>query len=337
MNGDMSNKDPVEVRLATPADAEVIAELIVAQYGASYADPSYVDPAALRAKLAGDDVRFAVAVERGRVVGQMAVERCSRHLWEFARALVRPEHRSRGVLAALDATLLERALRPDRTARFFFARSVTHHLVSQKHARRVGARPMGLLLGLWPAAAIESPPDDAPISALVTGRALAPMRPRRLALAGRVRTHVEAVLAAHEVSLSREVNRLASPLGLVRQTVSSLGLTHLRLAARRPGSAATLSDEVARAEDAAARLLWVDVPMEHPRAAEVVEALELLGLSFGAYFPYGGLDGEDVVRMQRYLGRPLDPAVIQMLDEFRPVRDAVVADAARAGSTLVRA
>lgn len=336
MNGQRSIEDAVEVRLATPTDAEEIAELIAAQYGEGYADRSYVDPTSLRGKLAGGDVRFAVAVERGRVVGQMAVERCSRHLWEFARALVRPEHRSRGVLAALDAALLEQALRPDRTARFFYARSVTHHLVSQRHARRVGARAMGMLLGLWPAAAIESPPDDGPISALVTGRALAPMRPRRLALAGRVRERAEAVLAAHEVALSREANRLDTPLGLERQDVPALGLTHLRVGARRPSSTATLPDEVARAADAGARLLWVDVPTEHPRAAQVVEALEGLGLSFGAYFPFGGLGAEDVVRMQRYLGRPFDPAAIQMLDEFRPVRDAVVADAARAGSTLVR-
>lgn len=335
MTGD-SNEDALEVRLATADDAGAIAGLIEAQYGAGYADGSYVDPVAVRAKLAGGDVRFALALQGGGVVGQMAVERRSRHLWEFARALVRPEQRSRGVLAALDAALLERALLPDPTARFFYATSVTHHLVSQRHARRVGAAPLGVLLGLWPAAAIESPPDEAPISGLITGRALRPMRPRRLALDGHVRRLAETVLAGQGIATSTQELRVGPALGLERQAVPALGLTHVRIGPRLPGSAARLGDEVARAEEQGDRLLWVDVPAEHPRAREVVARLEQLGLSFAAYLPFGGTSSEDVVRLQRYLGAPFDPARSLMLDEFRPLRDAVVAVAGGATSDVVR-
>lgn len=317
----------LHVRLATPDDAERIAGLIVSQYGTGYAERSYVDPAALRARLGGDDVRFAVALIDGQVVGQMAVERRSRYLWEFARALVRPEHRGRHVLAALDAALLEQALLPDRTARFFFARSVTHHVVSQRHARRVGAAPLGMLLGHWPASAIESPVDDAPVSALITGKALAPMRPRRLAFGGAARALAERLLAAHGVGVSSGAVRVGRRLGFERSESPALGLVHLRIGAHRPGSLALLEDEVSRGEDAGARLVWVDVPAEHPQAGALVHRLERMGFSFGAYFPFGGTSSEDVVRMQRYLGRPFDPAGIQMLDEFRPVRDAVVAAA----------
>lgn len=324
----MHEGEGLEVRLATADDAEDIAGLIRAQYGDGYADPTYVDPAALRRKLEGGDVRYAVARVDGVLAGQMAVERCSRHLWEFARALVRPAARNHGVLLALDGHLLERALRPDRAARFFFARSVTHHVVSQRHGRRVGARALGLLLGHWPASAIEGAAGDAPVSALVTGRALVPMRRRRLAVAGRVRARCEAVLDDLGVGVSPETLKAGLPLGVAWQAAPALGLVHARLG-RAPGALATLSDDLARAREGA-RLAWVDVPSEHPRAAAVVDSLERVGFSFGAYLPFGGLAGEDVVRLQRLDGPPPGPTSMTLLDDHLPLRDAVLADAALA-------
>lgn len=331
----MDDAGSAEVRLATPDDAGDIAGLIVAQYGRGYADPSYADPAALRAKLARGDVRYAVARVGGEHVGQMAVERRSRHLWEFARALVRPAVRNHGVLLALDGVLLAQALRVDRAARFFFARSVTHHVVSQRHGRRVGGKALGLLLGHWPAAAIEGAPGDGPVSSILTGRALGPVRARRLSVEGRVRAHAEAVLAGLEVGVSREAMRGGAPLGVAREDAPALGLVHLRLG-RAPGALLDLGDDLARARDEGARLTWVDVPAEHPRAPHVVAALEQVGFSFGAYLPFGGLGAEDVVRLQRYAGPPLRPASILVLEEHLALRDGVLADAARAGAQAVR-
>ncbi|MCO5165128.1 MAG: hypothetical protein M9894_02015 [Planctomycetes bacterium] len=326
----MDHAEDLEVRLATPDDAPEIAALMEAQYGGGYADPTYTDPAALRAKLAGGDVRYAVARAGGVHAGQMAVERCSRHLWEFARALVRPEVRNQGVLLALDQALLEQALRPDRAARFFFARSVTHHLVSQRHARRVGARALGLLLGLWPASALEGAAGAAPVSALLTGRPLAPMRARRLALEGRVRARAAAVLEGLGVDASRERLTAGPALGVARADVPALGLVHARVGARGRAPLVALPDDLARARDAGARVAWVDVPSEHPRAPAVVGALERAGFSFGAYLPFGGLAGEDVVRLQRHDGPALGPDTMRLLDDHLPLRDAVLADAALA-------
>ncbi len=323
----MSDASNLEVRLATPDDAPALAGLIRAQYGPGYADPTFVDPDLLRRRLGEGDVRFGVARVGGRHAGQMAVERQGRHLWEFARALVATEFRNNKLLLALDQLLLEQVLRTDRAARFFYARSVTHHLVSQRHALRVGARPLGLLLGLWPARAIEGPPDERPISALLTGRALVPLRPRRLAFGGRIRQHVDAVLAGLGVETSPHRLRLGGPLVVQRGEVRALGLSHLRLA-RGAGEAPPLRDEVARLDPGGQlpRLTWIDVPAEHPDAGEWVEALAGLGFTFGAYLPFGGTSSEDVVRLQRYRDAPLPAESIRCVDEHLALRDAVLAD-----------
>lgn len=324
----MSDAPQVEVRLATLDDAPALAGLIRAQYGQGYADPTFVDPDLLRRRLAAGDVRFGVARVGGRHAGQMAVERQGRHLWEFARALVASEFRNNKLLLALDTLLLEQVLRADRAARFFYARSVTHHLVSQRHALRVGARPLGLLLGLWPAQAIEGPPDDRPISALLTGRALVPLRPRRLSFGGRIRQHVDTILAGLGVETSRQRVRLGGPLVVERCDVPALGLAHVRLARGR-GKVALRPEVVTGQLDAGGeprRLTWVDVPAEHPDAGGWFEALGGLGFTFGAYLPFGGTSSEDIVRLQRYRDAPLPADSIRCVDEHLALRDAVLAD-----------
>jgi hypothetical protein len=326
-------EDDVETRLACPDDAAAIAALIRAQYGAGYADRAFTAPDELAARLADGRVSYAIALEGGRVVGQMAVERVTRHLWEIGRALVRTEARSRGLLTTLDG-LLEARLRADRAARFYLGRSVTHHTLSQRHSLRHGCAPLGLLLGVWPADAVEgAAPGQPAISALITGKALVAARPRRLALEGRTRARALELLSGQRIAISSHALRLGAPLRLERLDAPALGLVHLRLGAvGRP--ATSIADDVARAEAEGARLLWADVPAEHPRAAAAVAALEGLGLSFGAYLPHAGARAEDVVRLQRYLGAPLDPAAIQVVDAVAPLRDALAADAAGAGSRV---
>jgi len=324
----VSDAPELEVRLATLDDAPALAGLIRAQYGQGYADPTFVDPELLRRRLGDGDVRFGVARVGGRHAGQMAVERQGRHLWEFARALVATEFRNNKLLLALDTLLLEQVLRADPAARFFYARSVTHHLVSQRHALRVGARPLGLLLGLWPARAIEGPPDKRPISALLTGRALVPLRPRRLSFGGGVREHVDAILDGLEVRTSPHRLRLGAPLAVQRSDVRALGLSHLRLARVAGKAGLPPRDEVARLalEGELPRLTWMDVPAEHPDAGEWLEALAGHGFTFGAYLPFGGTSSEDVVRLQRYRDVPLLPGNIRCVDEHVALREAVLAD-----------
>lgn len=327
----MSDDPEVQVRLATPDDAPEIAGLIRAQYGPGYADPTFVDADLLRRRLAADDVRFGIARVGGRHAGQMAVERQGRHLWEFARALVRSEFRNNKLLLALDTLLLKQVLRPDPAARFFYARSVTHHLVSQRHALRVAHRPLGLLLGAWPAKVIEGPPDERPISALLTGRALAPLRPRRLSFGGRVREHVDSILGGLGVATSPHRLRHGGPLVLEGLEVASLGLSHLRLS-RGAGRGATPREEAPRlgaaADGSRPRITWLDVPAEHPQAGAWIEAAEELGFVFGAYLPFGGTSSEDVVRLQRYRDVPLTSDAIRCVDEHVALREAVLADQA---------
>lgn len=325
--------DGIEVRLARPGDAAGIAGLLRERYGDRYADGSYLDATALAGRLSRGESLFAVAVREGSIVAQLAADRRSPFAWEIGRGLVQPAFRQRGLLAPLNDAL-EDELRRDPRARLCLGRAVTHHDYMQRHARRQGFTPLGLLLGLWPSDAIEGAPTRPhAVSALVSGKTLRPLRPRRLAFGGRPRARAVEALAGLGVPVSQHLMRLGPELGLELETTPALGLVHLRLVPRAGAPGAGLIDAVARAE-AGARLLWADVPAEHPAAERLVPELERLGFAFGAYLPLAGPSGEDVLRLQRHEGPPIAAHDIHVIEEAHALRAVILSDVSDARAAV---
>jgi predicted N-acetyltransferase YhbS len=319
------------IRAATAADIPSIRKLLLRSYGDTYPYPERLDAAAMRGELESGETTLAVATdEAGEVVGHAALEQRGRAgLFEYTRAIVSPEHRGSGLLGRIGDLVLGE-LAPLRGVRFVSGQVVTSHLFAQRFGKSAGFVTSGLLLGCVPqtmaVAGIERPPQ--PISELVMLlRVGGSEPPRRLAIRGRDHERAAAVLdalsVAHGPALRRDTHL---PLGAHFERHRALGVVHLRFAAHAPPRRLQASF-VMGLEAAGTRVLWADVPVEHPGAPAVLEQLRELGLGFAAYLPLGGPDGEDVLRYQRYLDpTPLRLSEIQVLDELRPLRDEIYAE-----------
>lgn len=323
----MNATGALTTRLANDADAPAIVRLILENYGRSYADPDFVDPARLGRRIAAKEVIFAIATdEQAEVIAQMAVERRPRGLYEFGRALVSAEHRQRRLLSELGELLVPHLV--ESGARFFSGRSVTHHLATQRYARSLGFQPLGLLLGVYPGETLPRAPladVPPPSSALVSGRSTRTQRPRRLALRGDSLDLARELLPRAGLALEARRSPLDGPaLGVGVSVRPQLGLTQLHVGPRQPGALQDLSHAVLEAELGGSRLIWVDVPAEHSRAGDVVEQLEATGFCFGAYLPLGGAAGEDVVRLQRYLGPPIDGSTVLVVEEAKRLTQVIL-------------
>jgi hypothetical protein len=320
------------VRLALPEDAASIAGNVKACYGPTHPVPACSTPRLVARAIAERRVVYALAVDpTGEVVGQAALDPAdSPGLVELGRAIVRDAWRDAGVFSLLGRKLLAEAV-PALGARFVLGRVVTSHTMAQRFGRPNGLVTVGLLLGMFPAGIRASgiAPTREPISAVLHARYVGAVpAPRRLTLEGLDRELAERALEALGVGTTRGPRAPASPLGVRVTRDDHFGVVRLRLA---PGGETPLSaDLVAHLESAPARLLWADVPAEHPDAARAAEALRELGFGFAAYVPGAGVSGEDVLRLQRYLGSvPLDPDAVHVLEDAEPFKEAVFAQVQR--------
>ncbi len=320
------------VRRATPDDAAAIAGLIRDCYGSSHPVKTYVDPEALRTEMLRGDAVYVVAEEKERLVAQAALVRVgSAGLYECTRAIVAVEHRDRGHFGALASRLIERVA-PEIGARYVMARAVTNHPFAQRFARSSGGVASGVLLAMIPATLTVAGFGDAgaPVTTIVHLHRIAEdLRPRRLALDGHDLERVRRIFARLSVPiLTAKPGDSPSHLGVRAITYDrSFGVAHLKIGAdpARPLDGGVV-EEAARE----ARLVWADVPLEHPSAATAIEQLREAGLGFSGYIPLAGQDGEDVLRLQLVV----DPEVrssleVVALDENRWLVGDVLAEARR--------
>lgn len=321
------------VRLARAEDAQDLLELVRTSYDGSYPELSGgVD--ALARRLALGDVGYAIAFDQvERHIGQVALESRRPGLWEHGRAIVDPRARGHGLLARMSQVLFEEWA-PRHGVKFAYGRSVTNHLRTQRYNESAGFVTLGLLLGVWePKLRVVGLPSAVqPISALLVGKSFeATPRARALTLEGPELARACAVLdgfgaPVRDPGSARARARTCGGLSVQREVDQHGRLVHLSLSSR-PGPRVD-DDVVERNTTRETGLVWADVPAEHPAAPAAIEQLRDQGLSWGAYLPRGGLDGEDVVRLQRYLDpRPLSPEAVQVLESARALRDDVFAEA----------
>jgi N-acetylglutamate synthase-like GNAT family acetyltransferase/anti-sigma regulatory factor (Ser/Thr protein kinase) len=142
--------DAIEVRAATPDDAEAIAQLLYENYHLSYVHADFYRPRYLMAALASGGLLSTIAVHEGRVVGHHALMPLPGvPSAETGAAVVHSAYRGLGVFGRLFEHTLEAAT--ERGLASVFGDAVTIHPFSQRAELSHGYRETALQLGMVPA------------------------------------------------------------------------------------------------------------------------------------------------------------------------------------------
>ena len=315
------------VRLAQPQEAPRVVALLERCYRGTYTNPEALDATRVARQILDGGILVALAETRaGALVGTGTVEVVNERSATYGRCVVEREHRGRGLLRRIGRLLVLDAA-PRRGLRYVHSSVVTNHRYAQLHCVELGAAPAGLLLGHYPPGMCMDGIglSQHPVSAaqVVFAHELAPER-RQLALRGADLRRAREVLAVCQIPWVR-APRGPQACGWEWVAAPAIGLVHWRA---RPGGGPM---ELDLAPGAGARLLWVDLPATDPGAQTALDRLRERGFCFGAYLPGLGVDGGDVVRMQRYQGaEPLDEGAVCMAPAYAAAARDVFADNRRA-------
>jgi N-acetylglutamate synthase-like GNAT family acetyltransferase/anti-sigma regulatory factor (Ser/Thr protein kinase) len=142
--------DAIEVRAATPDDAEAIAQLLYESYHLSYVHEDFYRPRYLIAALVSEELLSAVAVHDGRVIGHHALMPLPGvPSAETGAAVVHSAYRGLGLFGRLFEHTLDVAI--ERGLAAVFGDAVTIHPFSQRAESSHGYRETALQLGMVPA------------------------------------------------------------------------------------------------------------------------------------------------------------------------------------------
>lgn len=148
-HGDDGVAERIEVRNATPADAEAISQLLYGNYHLSYGHPDFYRPLWVAAELESGRLASSVAVHEGEIVGHHAL--MLGHGGASAEtgvAVVHPAFRGLGIFGRLFERTLARAGEHGLDA--VWGRAVTVHPYSQRTERSHGYRESALMLASVP-------------------------------------------------------------------------------------------------------------------------------------------------------------------------------------------
>jgi N-acetylglutamate synthase-like GNAT family acetyltransferase/anti-sigma regulatory factor (Ser/Thr protein kinase) len=317
--------DAIEVRAATPEDAEAIAQLLYENYHLSYVHTDFYRPRYLMAALASGELLSTIAVHDGRVIGHHALMPLPGvPSAETGAAVVHSAYRGLGLFGRLFERTLA-AVR-ERGLASVFGDAVTIHPFSQRAERSHGYRETALQLGMVPAqTTMRGFGGEGPTRRTATLRSYRPFdeRPRQVALPTPYRELLEQVYA--NVGLGLEARTEPAPLEgeLVTTKIDeprSLGFLRLRRWDAETSKA--LKRAVRHLLSRHVDVVYADVDLV--AASDVDEAaaeLNELGF-FAAGLVLHGPDGHDHLRLQR-----LDSEEIELEDI---VCDSSFAEALRA-------
>lgn len=169
------------IRLERREHAQSLADLVYATYGLTFHRDWLYDPDKMLALNARGDIVSVVAVDKGRVVGHLALIRphfdvesstgpvTANDVRECGLSIVHPDFRDQGLQAGLALRLSQEAWRLG--VRGAILRCVTHHTWSQRSALSMGGTPVALLLGSiprWVSYDHDDPSEREPLSTVVT-------------------------------------------------------------------------------------------------------------------------------------------------------------------------
>ena len=327
--------DTIEVRAATPRDAEAIAQLLFENYHLSYVHGDFYRPRYLMAALASGGLLSTIAVHDGRVIGHHAL--MPLHgvpSAETGAAVVHSAYRGLGIFGRLFEHTLDGARARGLAA--VFGDAVTIHPFSQRAELSHGYRETALQLGMVPTqTTMRGFGSEGPSRRTATLRSYRSFdeHPREAALPALYRELLASVYA--HVGLSVEAP--AEPRGLEGGVATTdadepraLGFLRLR---RWDGEAGTeLKQAVHHLLSRHVDVVYADIDLV--AVSDVDEAaaeLNELGF-FAAGLVLHGPDGHDHLRLQR-----LNSASIELEDMVcdssfaQALRQRVLEDKARVG------
>ena len=279
---------------------------------------------------------YALAEDRGAIVGQVALERINAQLWLHSRAVVSLAYRGQGLLRRMSEPLLGEVA-ASRGAQLVLGSSVTHHTHTQRFNLRAGFSPLGLLLGIYPGI---QPAGPDPIPDVVSGVLMglpcnSSWETRSTRLPAPLADQVQRRLAALGIScikLPVAGTTQEAPLPALVSRHGPSGRVHLQFCPQ--GDTDPLSSDWLQAErGGGGRVFWADVPLSLLASHATAQALLALGFTFGAAVPLAGVEGEDVVRLQR-CEDPLPRGDIQALPEISELVGEVYQQHERARTAL---
>ena len=294
--------DAIEVRAATPQDAEAIAQLLYENYHLSYVHADFYRPRYLMAALASGELLSTIAVHDGHVIGHHALMPLPGvPSAETGAAVVHSAYRGLGLFGRLFERTLD-AVR-ERGLASVFGDAVTVHPFSQRAERSHGYRETALQLGMVPAqTTMRGFGGEGPRRRTATLRSYRPLdeRPRQAALPAPYRELLERVYA--NVGLPLEARTEPAPLEGELVTAEaddarSLGFLRLRRWDAETGTA--LRRAVRHLLSRHVDVVYADIDLV--AASDVDEAaaeLNELGF-FAAGLVLHGPDGHDHLRLQR--------------------------------------
>jgi N-acetylglutamate synthase-like GNAT family acetyltransferase len=293
--------DTIEVRAATPEDAEAIAQLLYENYHLSYVHADFYRPRYLMATLASGGLLSTIAEHEGRVIGHSALMPLPGvSSAETGAAVVHSAYRGLGVFGRLSEHTLDTAI--ERGLASVFGDAVTIHPFSQRAERSNGYYETALQLGMFPAqTTMRGFGGEGPRRRTATLRSYRPFdeQPRRVAMPALYRELLESVYA--NVDLAIEARTQPAPFEGEALTTEvdeprSLGFLRLRRWEGEAGSA--LKGAVRHLLSRHVDVAYADVDLM--AVADVNKAtaeLNELGF-FAAGLVLHGLDGHDYLRLQ---------------------------------------
>jgi GNAT superfamily N-acetyltransferase len=292
---------PIEVRAATPEDAEAIAQLLYENYHLSYVHADFYRPWYLMAALTSGELLSAIALHDGQVIGHHAVmPRAGVASAETGAAVVHSAYRGLGIFGRLFEQTLEAGRERELAA--VFGDAVTIHPYSQRAEHSHGYRETALQLGMVPAqTTMRGFGADGPKRRTATLRSYRPFdeQPRRVSLPAPYRELLESVYG--NVGLAIDARSQPAPLEgdpvmLELDEPRSLGFLGLRRWDEEASGALThaVHHLLSRHVD----VVYADVDLVAVGdVTEATAALNELGF-FAAGLVLHGPDGHDYLRLQ---------------------------------------
>jgi N-acetylglutamate synthase-like GNAT family acetyltransferase/anti-sigma regulatory factor (Ser/Thr protein kinase) len=291
----------IEVRAATPQDAEAIAQLLYESYHLSYVHADFYRPRYLMAALASGGLLSTIAVHEGRVIGHHALMPLPGvPSAETGAAVVHSAYRGLGVFGRLFEHTINAAR--ERGLASIFGDAVTIHPFSQRAELAHGYRETALQLGMVPAqTTMRGFGGDGPRRRTATLRSYRPFdeRSQRTALPASYRELLEGIYA--NVGLSIEAYTEPTPFEGEAVTANvddprALGFLRLRRWDEEAGMA--LKRAVRHLLSRHVDVVYADVDLVAVGEVEKATAgLNELGF-FAAGLVLHGMDGHDHLRLQ---------------------------------------
>ena len=315
----------LEIRKMLPSDALSLAQCIYRCYGPSYPNPMMYQPQSIAAALGNGSMVSIVAITpQGEVVGHCALsfEELSDPIPEAAKLVVDPRYRGHHISDRI--AKMRRHYAEQMGIAGYWAACVSNHPFSQDEVISSGGGETGLL--------INGQPGDVQMAGLnnVSGirHSLLPfyipvqsnlqpgMQQKQLS-DQKLNVYLPSYHHAFFTSLMVPLNlyRIVSSTAIAVKAKKTSQLTtviahqgapaHLRIAVLGDDLVQQVVNAVEKLHPMTPPVIYLDIPLHNPLAAQEIEALEQLGFFWATWLPNFEPSG-DVLRLQYLLDQRVD-------------------------------